>query len=190
MTSRRSPSTSVLYPVIRHPEKAPLQVSWRGALGNIASPCAIGLLLSVAFSLPARSAEQPSKLVVTEGRYIGYATVADALATLKSEGLTGVPGSNGGTSFVEPDNKVAWTFAGKDDPAYPSAVRYVYTMSSGVLQAEVTILCEASARRCDKFRSDIRDNLAQLSKKMAGDPSAKCRVDDNTMTCGVQPEVK
>jgi hypothetical protein len=116
--------------------------------------------------------------------------VADALATLKSEGLAAFPGSNGGTSFVEPDNKVAWTFTGKDDPAYPSAVRYVYTMTAGVLHAEVTILCEASAGRCEKFRGDIRDNLAQLSKKIAGDASAKCRVDDNTMKCGAEPERK
>jgi hypothetical protein len=161
-----------------------------GALRTISSPRAIGLLVFCAVSCTARSSEQPSKLVVTEGRYIGYATVADALATLKSEGLTGVPASNGAISFVEPDNKVAWTFAGKDDPAYPSTVRYVYTMRDGVLQAEVTILCEASAGRCEKFRSDIRDNLAQLSKKMAGDPSAQCRVDDNTMKCGAEPEGK
>lgn len=147
---------------------------------------ATGLLLLCA----AGSAEQSTKLVVTEGHYIGYTTVADALATLKSEGLVGVPGLNGGISFVEPDNSVAWTFAGKDDPAYPTAVRYVYRKSSGVLNAEITILCEASAERCEKFHSDIRDNLAQLSKKMAGDPSAKCQVNDDTMKCGSEPEPK
>jgi len=161
---------------------------WGGAFSDIASPCAIGLFLLCAVSFPSRSSEQPSKLVITEGRYIGYATVADALATLKSQGLEAVPGSNGGVSFVEPNNVTAWTFAGKDDPAYPSAVRYVYTKSSGVLQAEVTILCEASAGRCEKFRSDIKNNLAQLSKKIAGDPSAKCEVNDNTMKCGAEPQ--
>ncbi len=131
-----------------------------------------------------RSSEQTTKLVITEGRYIGYATVADALATLKAQGRTAVPGLNGGVSFVEPDNVTAWTFVGKDDPAYPSAVRYVYTKNDGVLQAEVTILCEASSGRCDKFRSDIRSTLAQLSKKIAGDPAAHCQVNDDTMKCG------
>jgi hypothetical protein len=131
-----------------------------------------------------RSTERAAKLVITEGNYIGYASVADALATLEAKGLTAVPGFNGGVSFVEADNVTAWTFAGKHDPAYPSAVRYVYTKNGGILQAEVTILCEASTARCDKFRSDIRSNLAQLSRKIAGDPSAKCQVNDNTMKCG------
>jgi hypothetical protein len=156
-------------------------------------PYAIALLLLCDVSCQVRSAEQSTKLVVTEGHYIGYTTVADALATLKSEGLAEVPGLNGAISFVERDNSVAWTFAGKDDPAYPSAVRYVYRKSSGVLNAEVTILCEAATQRCEKFRSDLRDNLAQLSKKMAGDPSAKCRMKDDTMKCGSEepvPELK
>jgi hypothetical protein len=154
------------------------------------SPHALGLVLFCAVSLPARSAEQPTRLVVTEGRYVGFASVADARATLESRGLTAVPAVNGDASFVEPDNGRAWTFAGKDNPAYPSVVRYVYTRSTGVLRAEVTILCEASRERCEKFRNDILDNLEQLSKKMAGDPSAKCRVNEDKMTCGAEPERK
>jgi hypothetical protein len=154
---------------------------------NILPLYAIGSLLLCAVSLPARSSQQSTKPVITEGSYIGYATVADALATLKSQGLMALPGLNGDVSFVEPDNRTTWTFAGKDDPAYPSAVRYVYTRSSGVLHAELTILCEASVERCEKFRSDIRDNVAQLSKMMAGDPSVKCWVNDTTMKCSSEP---
>jgi hypothetical protein len=147
-------------------------------------PFAVGLTLLCTVAHPARSSEPPTKLVVTEGRDIGYATVADALASLQAQGLTATPGSNGGLSFVEPDDAVAWTFAGKDDPAYPSAVRYVYTKSPGVLHAELTILCEASPERCEKFRSVIRENLAQLSKMMAGDRSANCSVNDDKVKCG------
>ncbi len=153
-------------------------------------PYPIGLFLVCAVSCPALSAEPPTKLVVTEGRSIGYTTVADALASLESEGLTAVPGLNGDVSIIEPDSRTAWTFAGKDDPAYPSAVRYVYMQNSGELHAEITILCEAAPARCEKFHSDIRDNLAQLSKKMAGDPSAKCSVNDNKMKCGGETEQK
>jgi hypothetical protein len=148
---------------------------------------AFGVFLFCALSFPVHAAEQPPKLVITEGRYIGYASVADALATLTSKGLVGSPGPNGDISFVEPDHGTAWTFAGKDDPAYPSAVRYVYTRSSGVLNAEVTILCEASAGRCEKFRRDIQEKLAQLAKMMAGDPSAKCRVNDGAVKCDAEP---
>jgi len=154
---------------------------------NIVSLCFLGLLLLCAACCPARSAEQPFKLVVTEGHYIGYKTVADALAGVESQGLVPTPGLNGAVSFLESDSSTAWTFAGKDDPAYPSAVRYVYTKGSGILRAEVTILCEASAERCERFRSDIRDKLAQLSKMMAGDRSAKCSMDDSTLKCSAEP---
>jgi hypothetical protein len=152
------------------------------------SPYASGLLLLCAVCCPAPAQEQPTKLVVTEGHYIGYTSVADALATLESKGLTAVSALNGDASFVEPGNRTAWTFAGKDNPAYPSAVRYIYTRSDGELRAEVTILCEAAAARCEKFKNDIRDSLAQLAKKMAGDPSAKCSVNAGTMKCGAQLE--
>jgi hypothetical protein len=149
---------------------------------------ATGVLAACIVYRPVLSDEPPTKLVITEGRYIGYSHVADALATLESEGLTAVPGLNGGVSIVEPDGRTAWNFAGKDDPAYPSAVRYVYTRTSGELHAEITILCEASAGECEKFHSDIRDNLAQLAKRMAGDTSAKCSVSDNKLKCGGEPE--
>jgi hypothetical protein len=154
------------------------------------SPCILGLFLLGAASLPALSSAQPPKLVVTEGHYIGYVSVADALATLQSKGLTPKPGLNGAVSFVESDNGTAWTFTGKDDPAYPSVVRYVYTRRPGVLQAEVTILCEASAGPCEKFRTGIRDKLEQLSKMMAGDPSAKCSVNDSTVKCDAESGTK
>jgi hypothetical protein len=146
------------------------------------------LLLLCAVSGVARSQEQPTKLVVTEGHYIGYVSVADALATLNAKGLAAAPAANGGVSYVESDSRTAWTFAAKDDPAYPSVVRYVYTRNEGVLQAEVTILCEASADRCEKFRSDIRNNLAQLSKMMSGDRTANCRVNDGAMKCSAEPD--
>ena len=132
--------------------------------------------------------EPSTKPAISEGNYIGYATVADALATLKALGLMPVPGINGEVSFAESDNKTTWTFVGKNDPAYPSAVRYVYARSDGpVLHVEITILCEASEVQCERFRSDTRDNFAQVSKMMAGDSSAKCRVNEVAMKCAAEP---
>jgi len=153
-------------------------------------PYALGACLLAAAFYPAPASAQSTRLVVTEGTDIGYTTVAAARAALESQGLLASPAPNGGVSFVESDESTAWTFTGKDDPAYPSAVKYVYTKSSGVLYAQVTIRCEAAAERCEKFRSDIRDHLAQLSKMMAGDPSARCSVNENTVKCGGEPEGK
>jgi hypothetical protein len=147
--------------------------------------------LLCAGACPTPSSAETTRLIVTEGNSIGYASVADARADLESEGLKPAPGANGDVSFVEPDTTRAWTFAGSDNPAYPSVVRYVYTKSGGgVLRAEITILCEASAARCEKYRGDIRDHLAQLAKKMAGDPTANCSMNDNAMKCGAEPERK
>jgi len=113
-----------------------------------------------AISLPVHPSEPSTKPAITEGNYIGYANVADALATLKAQGLMAVPGINGEVSFAEPDNKTTWTFAGKNEPAYPSAVRYVYARSRGVLHAEFTILCEASAaeRRAQALVQPIEES--------------------------------
>jgi biopolymer transport protein ExbD len=148
----------------------------------------IGLVLLCAVAAPAYSAATLPKVVVTEGDYIGYATVADALATFKSEGFLELPGLNGEVSFAEPDNKTTWTFTGKEERAYPAVARYVYTRSPGVERMEFTVLCEASTSACDKFRADIRNNVTQMAKMMiAGDSSVACRVTDHGEKCGTTP---
>jgi biopolymer transport protein ExbD len=130
--------------------------------------------------------EPSTKPAISEGNYIGYATVADALATLKTNGATALPGFNGSVSFGERDNKTTWTFAGKDDPAYPAAARYVYTKVDGLMHVEITTLCEAADAACNKFRSDTRESVAQLFSMMA-DPSVKCRVNNDIVKCGAEP---
>jgi biopolymer transport protein ExbD len=136
------------------------------------------------------NSEPSTKPTISEGNYIGYATVADAMATLKAQGFLELPGLNGEVSFAASDNKTTWTFVGKNDPAYPSAVRYVYTRSDGVPHVEVTNLCEAPDAPCEKFRGDIRANIAQIAKMMAGDPSVKCRVNYENLKCGAEPARK
>jgi hypothetical protein len=56
---------------------------------------AIGSILLCAISLPARSSEPTTKPVISEGNDIGYATVADVLATLKARGLMALPAPDG-----------------------------------------------------------------------------------------------
>jgi hypothetical protein len=143
------------------------------------------LLILVVVS--AHPADWPAKVVVSEGDYIGYATVADAIATLKARGLMEFPAFNGYVSFVEPDNKTTWTFTQQGSPAHPAAVRYVYTRSGGVLNVEITVLCQAAEEACEKFRSGIRENAGVMSKMMAGDPAQKCRVNNDAMKCGAEP---
>jgi hypothetical protein len=147
---------------------------------------AITWILFLAVAFPAQPAESSPRLVISEGSYIGYATVADALATMKAQGFLELPGLNGSVSFAESDNRTTWTFAGKGDPAYPAVVRYVYTRIGDVLHVEITTLCEAPEGPCGKFRTEIRDNIQELGKLMA-DPSERCRVNGDITKCGVEP---
>jgi hypothetical protein len=78
--------------------------------------------------------------------------------------------------------------AGRNDPAYPAVARIVNSKSNDSVQrVEITVLCEAADGPCAKFRSDIRDNVEQLSKMMAGDPFVRCRTDGHKMKCGAVP---
>lgn len=138
------------------------------------------------FKLGFVNTEPSTKLAISEGNYIGYATVSEALATLKMNGATALPGFNGSVSFGESDNKTTWTFAGRDDPAYPAVARYVYTTVNGVMHIEITTLCEAADAACKKFRTDTRENVTQLSNMMA-DSSVKCRVNNDIVKCGPEP---
>jgi len=93
---------------------------------------------------------------------------------------------NGSVSIVEPDNKTTWTFAGKGDPAYPAAARTVFARTGDSVHVEITVLCEAAQEPCEKFRSDIRFNIEQVSK-MSNDPSLRCHVNGETTECSHRP---
>jgi len=54
----------------------------------------------------------------------------------------------------------------------------------------MTILCEASDGPCEKLRSDIRVNIAEVAKMMVGDPSVKCQVNYENLKCGAEPARK
>jgi hypothetical protein len=157
---------------------------------NVLRIFATATLLLCVNIVPVRSSAPSSGVMVSEGGYIGYATVADALATLKAQGLAPEPAGDD-ISFVESDGKTSWTFAGRENPAYPAVARIIYSKSSeSVQRIEITVLCEAAEGPCAKFRSDIRNNVEQLSKMMAGDTSIRCRTDGHTMKCGAAPERK
>ena len=59
------------------------------------------------------------------------------------------------------------------DPAHPAAARTVLTKTNDSVHVEITVLCEAARGPSEKFRSDIRSNVEQVSR-MSNDPSLKC----------------
>jgi hypothetical protein len=107
-------------------------------------------------------------LVIVDDGSTGFATVADALATLRSQGLLELP-SGKGSVFLAAGGKTTWTFAGEKEAAYPALARFVWTSNKDRVQVAISILCEAAPKPCEKFASDMRANVDNILK---GEPGA------------------
>jgi biopolymer transport protein ExbD len=139
-------------------------------------------LLCLAFA-PAHSSEPLNNVIISDGAYVGYASVAEALAALKAQGLKPLAAPKG-LLFAESDLRTSWTFANHGDPAYPAVAKVVYnTGDDTMLHVEVTILCEAADAPCAKFRSGIRADVEKFSMILAAGPSTKCREIGDTIKC-------
>jgi biopolymer transport protein ExbD len=139
-------------------------------------------LLCLAFA-PARSSEPINNVIISDGAYIGYATVAEALAALKAQGLKPLAAPKG-LLFAESDLRTSWTFASSGDPAFPAVAKVVYTKGDDSLfHIEITILCEAAEAPCTKFRSNIRSDAEKFSMILSAGPSTKCRAVADTFKC-------
>ena len=141
---------------------------------------ALGLLCLV--FAPARSSEPSDKVVISDEAYIGYATVAEALAALKSQGLKPVDTPKG-LLFAESDLMTSWTFVNEADPAFPAVAKVVYAKGNDTIHVAITFLCEAADTPCAKFRSEIRDDVKKFSMILAAGPSTKCRAIEDTIKC-------
>jgi len=107
-------------------------------------------------------------MVIVEGESTGFATVADALAALRSRGLLELP-SGKGIVFLEAGGKTTWTFTGEKEAAYPALAKFVWTSNKDRVQVAISILCEAAPKPCEKFASDMRANVDTILK---GEPGA------------------
>lgn len=111
--------------------------------------------------LPARSAQPPPTIFVSQSESLGYSTVAEALVDLRDR-MKLIPLTGGrGVSFLGPDNKTTWTFTGKDEAAYPAVVRLVTVREGTTVSVDISILCEAAQVVCDQFRKETRENTVR-----------------------------
>ena len=88
------------------------------------------------------SGEQPDA-------WIGYATVADALADLLNKPGVKASLQEGWTQFEDPATLTLWSFAPESNPSYPSAVRRKIVKENGAVHLQMTIKCEAAKVACD-----------------------------------------
>ena len=98
----------------------------------------------------ARSADSP---VDSEDSSIGYASVEDALAALKTKAGVKFRTQNGMTIAEDlgGPNPTVWIFYPKTHPAYPTVIkRYVANAADGA-HMKTRVRCEASQEVCDKY---------------------------------------
>jgi len=107
-------------------------------------------------------------IVIVEGGSTGFATVADARASLRSRGLLELP-SGKGSVLWEAGGKTTWTFTAETEAAYPAFAKFVWTSSQERIEVAISILCEAAPLPCEKFARNMRANVDHMLK---GEPGA------------------
>lgn len=125
----------------------------------------IALLLLCGATKSWAQSDKPIEETSGAGSSIGYASVHEALVSLKAK-----PGVNitvtkpdGWTIVNEPSPAFAvWSFAPEGHYAYPAVVRRSLEQSNGQVRVVTAALCQAAKQPCDQL---IRE-FQQLNDKM------------------------
>ena len=84
-----------------------------------------------------------------------YASVAEALADLKTKEGVEINVSKGWTIITEADGLTMWSFTPPDHPAYPAVARRVFYEDQKGWNVTMSIHCEADKVVCDQFVRDF-----------------------------------
>ena len=98
-------------------------------------------------------AQQPNRAPLPEASHspVGYETVAEALAALRSRSGVIFTTENNWLIATDEAAYTIWSFAPRGYPAYPAVVkRQVVSLPVGS-RAEMSVLCEASKEACDNL---------------------------------------
>jgi hypothetical protein len=104
---------------------------------------------------PPAASWTPSERQTTETS-IGYASVADALTTLRSRGDVDVSEQNGWTIISEPAKQSLWSFTPPNHPAHPAAVRRTVVQQGSTIGVQMSVLCQAERAACDKLVAEFQ----------------------------------
>ena len=101
-------------------------------------------------------ASPPTGLPRTEqSNALGYSSVAEALADLKTRDNVSIEVSQGWTIVTEADGLTTWSFTPSDHPAYPAVAKRTLYQDADGWQIKMDILCEAEKSACDRFVKDF-----------------------------------
>ncbi len=104
-----------------------------------------------------------SFLALANAQNIGFATVEQALASLKSRKEVNI--SNQGGWLIANDNAAGtvWSFTPATHPAHPAVVKRTIVTNSGQIGVEMDILCQAEKTACDGLLAEF----TELNNRMA-----------------------
>ncbi|MBT8145189.1 MAG: DUF4019 domain-containing protein [Gammaproteobacteria bacterium] len=126
----------------------------------IFSPSQRGLAVLTAHPLHAQDPEQPD----TRTSSIGFATVEDALQSLRAKEGVNITNSDGWTVVDDStgDNHVLWSFTPPGHPAHPAAVKRTVHEEDGAIWIDMNALCQAEKAPCDA----LIEEFTQLNEKI------------------------
>jgi hypothetical protein len=101
-----------------------------------------------------------------DGSTIGYRTAAEALASLRARPEVVENEQQGWLLFQDKSNNTLWSFAPKDHPAYPSAVKREIIEKDGKLYVNMRVHCEAGKKACDQLVRDFQELNEQMRQAM------------------------
>ena len=122
----------------------------------------VALISSFACSFASSQALLPEAKQST----IGYATVAEALASLQANPNIQVSVQGGWTIASDKENKTLWSFSPKGDPSYPSAVKRIVEERNDTVFVHMDVLCEASKPACDNLVRQFQELNERMRQSM------------------------
>jgi len=89
---------------------------------------------------------------------IGYATVTDALTSLKSKDGASISVQGGWTIVQDSElgNMVLWSFTPESHDAHPTAVKRTVLEKDGYISIRMEALCQSSKVACDSLIEEFK----------------------------------
>lgn len=99
---------------------------------------------------------------------IGYATVDDALTSLKSKDGADISIQGGWTIVQDSElgNMVLWSFTPKTHEAHPAAVKQTVLEKDGTIFIRMEALCQASKLACDNLMEEFQKLNDRIRESM------------------------
>jgi len=137
-------------------------------MARILLDCALSLVIAAPGALFAQTTMEPPTTSNSQVG-VGFKTVADALAALKTRpgAKISVSQPEGWTIITEQGGSVVWSFTPAAHPAHPAVVRRsIIVGEDGVPRIEMASLCQGDRAACNRLMKDFRDLTERSSRAM------------------------